>query len=234
MTEQTGQTPPRRPHAEGTRPGGAENRTRDHQPTVPLPPTPPLRPQTSLPPRNRARRRSYFPPWWALLFTVLAVLVCVGGVVALFVALGGRVPPASPPRLVVLTADPALFSQPGETVLMTATFPPEFVPQVQPPGAYVMQGPTLPPPNITPTAEPLDVGRTVVVVAVGVQQLNVRDQPGVIGTSVAFRAPEGSRFTVTDGPQLVDGLSWWRIRETGSSARSGWAAANYLQVVPAD
>lgn len=183
---------------------------------------------------RRARRRSIVPPWWAFVLMFLGVGACVGALVAIFIALGGRVAPGGERRLVVLTADPALLAQSGQTILITATLPPEFAPQLQPPVTYVMQGPTLPPPAITPTADTLAVGKTITVIDVGDQQLNVRDNPGVLGTSVIFRSEEGTRFVVIDGPQLVDGLSWWRIQDPTNTTRTGWAAANYLQVIPTD
>jgi len=72
------------------------------------------------------------------------------------------------------------------------------------------------------------------VIDVGDQQLNVRDLPGVMTSTVIFRSPEGSRFTVLEGPNLVDGLTWWRIQDVADPARVGWAASNYLEVAPTE
>lgn len=190
---------------------------------------PPPSPQKTPPVQPR---RGIFPPVWAVLAMLVAVMACVGGLVALFVALGGRSAPGSEPRLVVLTADPALLASSGNTILMTATPQPGIAPQIQPPATYVMLGPTLPPPLITTTPESVAVGKLVTVIDVGDQQLNVRDVPGVMGSSIVFRSPEGTRFMVIEGPNLVDGLTWWHIQDPSNSTRTGWAASNYLQVVP--
>ena len=81
-------------------------------------------------------------------------------------------------------------------------------------------------------APQVGVNRQVIVVDVGAQQLNVRDTAGVIGTTVLFRAEEGTIFNVVDGPQQVDGLLWWKIQAPNNTARTGWAASNYLQIRP--
>lgn len=204
-----------------------------HTRRIPPPPPPGGRVPDN-PPPPRPRRRGIFPPIWAVLAMLVAVLACVGGLVALFVALGGRAAPGGEPRLVVYTADPALLVSSGSgnaVMVMTATLPAGFVPQVQPPATYIMQGPTLPPPAITRTPESVSVGKVVTVIDVGDQQLNVRDVPGVMGSSVIFRSPEGTAFLVVEGPNLVDGLTWWRIQDPSDSTLTGWAASNYLQVV---
>lgn len=195
-----------------------------------IPPPPAPRQPNPVPARPR---RGIFPPIWAVLAMLVAVMACVGGLVALFIALGGRAAPGGESRLVILTADPALLVSSGNTsILMTATLAPGFAPQIQPPSTYIMLGPTLPPPAITRTPESVSVGKIVTVIDVGDQQLNVRDVPGVMGSSVIFRSPEGTRFMVTEGPHLVDGLTWWRIQDPSDNSRTGWAASNYLQVVP--
>jgi hypothetical protein len=45
----------------------------------------------------------------------------------------------------------------------------------------------------------------------------------------------GDIYTVLDGPQQLDELTWWQVRD--SSGRSGWAAENdrtqeLLEAVP--
>jgi hypothetical protein len=104
--------------------------------------------------------------------------------------------------------------------------------QGQNPVSFVMSGPTLPPPAITPTVISMAIGLTVRVVDVGDEQLNVRERAGVQDVAVKFRAPENTLFTVVDGPTQADGLTWWKIQDPENSTHNGWAASNYLEVVP--
>lgn len=187
-------------------------------------------------PARRAKRPGILPPWWAFLLTFLFVGAIVAGIVLLISALGGRAPVASTsPRLVQLTADPTLLARSTQSAVVTASLPEGVqivgtrAPQNR---SLAMDGPTIPTPVYTPTPVPVTIGRTIIVVDVGAQQLNVRDRPGVRGTTVVFRAPESTFFVVTDGPEQADGLTWWRIQDPQNSARAGWAASNYLQALP--
>lgn len=165
------------------------------------------------------------PPLWSCAIATLAALLCVVGIAAAFLAIGGQTPPAQPLRLTVLTAPPELI-QTAQRDPQSASVPTLDVGnsgQV----SFAMAGPTLPAVVFTPTPEQIAVGRTVEVVDVGDQQLNVREQPGIVDIGIVFRAPEGSRFIVGDGPSQADGLTWWRIDDPGAG-RSGWAASNYL------
>jgi hypothetical protein len=73
----------------------------------------------------------------------------------------------------------------------------------------------------------------VVVVEVGDQELNVRNIPGVTESQIIFRSPEGTEFSIVDGPQQADGFTWWQIQDL-TSAQRGWAVANYLSVISAE
>src|SRR5687768_13271950 len=184
--------------------------------------------EQSPPPRDTAlipRSSSIMPPLWSCAAVTLAVLLCVAGAAAAFLALGGQTPPAEPLRLTILTAPPEL--------LRAAQVDPESagIPTANVGNGgdieFVMSGPTLPAVVFTATPEQIAIGKTVEVIDVGDQQLNVREQPGIVDIDIVFRAPEGSRFIVGDGPSQGDGLTWWRIDDP-SSGRSGWAASNYL------
>jgi hypothetical protein len=43
---------------------------------------------------------------------------------------------------------------------------------------------------------------------------------------------DGEQFLVKDGPSHKDGFNWWKLESQKDSARAGWAAADYLAVVP--
>lgn len=174
---------------------------------------------------------SVLPPWWSFLIVLMLVGGAVAGLVILVLALGGRVPPQPAPRLVVLTVDPtALVSQ---SIAAGITPAPSLDPIVnRPQVSFEMSGPALPTPSFSPTPEVVAIGKTIVVVDVGDQQLNVRDNAGVSGTTVIFRAPEQSQFVIVEGPTQADGLTWWRIQDPNNPTRTGWAASNYLQALP--
>ena len=53
--------------------------------------------------------------------------------------------------------------------------------------------------------------------------------PGLTGSKILFRSPEGSLFDIIGGPQEADGFSWWHVRDAQFQLE-GWAVANYLQV----
>lgn len=212
------------------------NQTRlvDPAPNIPLPPThsppaqspPPRRPSDSGLSPNRKKRGAGgpLPPLWScgvMLFIVAALVV---GIVALILALGGRTAPASTPRILVTPYNPSLVIAQGTSpaVLATATIPPEFDAGVSvPAGQMALIGPTLPPPQITPTPANVAIGSTVRAV----QGVNVRLDAG-INNSVRFVADAGELFRVLDGPRQVDGLIWWQIQALDDASRVGWAAEN--------
>ncbi len=178
-----------------------------------------------MPQNPTPRQPGLMPPLWSCLLVTLATLLCVGGLTAAFLALGGQTPPAQALELTILTAPPELLrtaqADPQAAVVPT-------VASISTSGqAFLMRGPTLAAVIFTATPEQIGVGKTVQVVDVGDQQLNVRAEPGIVDVAISFRAPEGSRFIIGDGPSQADGLTWWRIDDP-STNRSGWAASNYL------
>jgi hypothetical protein len=102
--------------------------------------------------------------------------------------------------------------------------------------------PYLPTPTLAPTAtipgEPptpvpgvLAVGAYVQIYGTNGAGLNIRRTPG-LNSEVQFLGYDGEVFVVMDGPQEQDGLTWWYIVTPVDESRAGWAAANYLSVVP--
>jgi hypothetical protein len=159
----------------------------------------------------------------------LAVVFCVAGLAAAFVALGGTPPAPAPTQFVVLTAPPDRVT--GQTRPQDAALGTPVVGSapVNIGAPLVLSGPTLPAIVFTATPMPLMIGATALVVDVGDQQLNVRERAGIVDVAIAFRIPEGTTVQVIDGPSQGDGLTWWRIQD--SSGRNGWAASNYLQPI---
>ena len=92
-----------------------------------------------------------------------------------------------------------------------------------------MDGPALPAPVITLTPLPLRIGAAVNAAGLDGQELNVRSRPSLRDSVILFRVREGDAFELVAGPQLADGLIWWRVRDQRLGVE-GWAAADYLRL----
>ncbi|MCS6834461.1 MAG: hypothetical protein NZ750_00390 [Anaerolineae bacterium] len=207
------------------------------RPSAPVAPHAPPRVSPMSPPYVRpapriAAQSAFYLPWWSLILLLIVVLVVAVSLVLLTLALGnnGAVAIQNTPEFRVLTA------QPLPDVLQAPLVSPEaLVPEVimghNQPTELALIGPTLPPVVFTPTPFPISVGVMVIVQGVGDQQLNVRDRPGVMGTTVLFRSAQGTLFTVLEGPAQADGFAWWRIQDTSNPAQQGWAVSNYLRPI---
>ena len=195
-----------------------------------------------LPPRAhrrgtaRARRDSgLYLPLWSLALMLFLVMLTVAGIIILIIGLGGKTTPENAP-VILIVHSPAPTTRPATFPISpaTPTIPPyaQIIMNRHPVVTLALTGPTLPPQQITATPRRIAIGESIIVVDVGTQQLNVRDNAGVIGTSIIFLAPEGTIFTVIDGPLQVDGLLWWKIQNPNDPSQTGWAASNYLRVAP--
>jgi hypothetical protein len=60
--------------------------------------------------------------------------------------------------------------------------------------------------------------------------LRLRAAPGLDGTPL-FLGFDTEVFEVRDGPQVADGYTWWFVVSPYDENRSGWAAADYLEVI---
>jgi hypothetical protein len=95
----------------------------------------------------------------------------------------------------------------------------------------------------TMTPDPLLVGTPTIpagVIAVGgyVQitgtdgdGLRLRSAPGLT-SELLFLGEDAEVFQVRDGPQEANGYTWWYLVAPYDEARAGWAASNFLLVVP--
>lgn len=178
-------------------------------------------------PRDRTRSGLYLPAWSVLLMLV-TVFVVAFGIIALVIALGGGSPPDGSPRIIIITAEPSNTpSEPQGTP--TRPLLPNQAQQGEIPN-FALEGPTVPPVVLSPTPLSIVVGSTVVVNAEG--GLNVRAGAG-LDQNIMFNANNGDVFEVEAGPEQANGLTWWMVRDPDDSARFGWAAADYLDVQPA-
>jgi hypothetical protein len=180
--------------------------------------------------REARRQNAFYLPWWSLLLTLIGVLSCAGLIVLGVIALGGNPAPPSAPMIVVNTVVPTERPASLPPSPVAATIPAAESTETQNPAVnFSLVGPTLEPVRLSATPGVIDIGARVIVVDVGDQELNVRDAPGVSGTSITFRAPEGVAFRIVGGPQQADGLTWWQIALEDNPSRVGWAASNYLE-----
>ncbi len=196
----------------------------------------PLRQAPGRPDRRQKGTASplYF-PLWSLGFTLLTVIVLAGGAVLALVSLRGGAPlPHVEPVIQIVVADPAKISESTQNdaaeINRGATSDGVEVLIDQQAGSdLAMAGPLLPTVAFVATPAPITVGAGVVVAGVGDQELNIRNLPGLSQSQILFRAPEGSLFEISAGPQEADGFSWWKVRDRQFQVE-GWAVANYLKV----
>jgi hypothetical protein len=117
-----------------------------------------------------------------------------------------------------LEAAPAaltLIPAPTSTPLFTATPTPDPLAQFTP---------TIP-------ANYIAVGSYVQITGTGGDGLRIRSTPGLAGQFL-FLGEDSEVFKVEDGPKDLDGYIWWYIVAPYDTSRAGWAAANFLSVVP--
>lgn len=152
-------------------------------------------------------------------FTLPVVLAALGAAVLAFVMLLlglALTRPAVPPPT---AAGVALTVIPGPTAtayLPTATAAPSATPPQERP---------------TPLPGVLAVGAYVQIYGTDGRGLNIRQEPG-LNAAVQFLGYDEEVFVVEGGPEERDGLTWWYIVTPVDGSRVGWAASNYLSVVP--
>lgn len=85
----------------------------------------------------------------------------------------------------------------------------------------------------TATLEPgvIGIGAFVQVSGTGGNGLRLRKGPG-LGYEMQFLGLDGELFQVADGPIDADGFTWWFVVGSYDGTRQGWAAADFLALVP--
>lgn len=173
--------------------------------------------------RDRSSSAFYLPAWSVGLMLLL-VFGIVGAIVLLVITLGGQNAPSGEPRIVIITAEP---SSTPDASLATATSGVQPLPSFQGPvPTFGLEGPTLAPIIISPTPLSITIGATVVVNS---DQLRIRPQPNLDNRELFF-AVEGDQFVVIGGPERGSDLTWWQVEDPDDPSRTGWAAADYLDV----
>jgi len=103
------------------------------------------------------------------------------------------------------------------------------------PSATVPTTPTVAPVEAT-AAVPLSpdaivIGGYVQITGTDGEGLRLRSEPGLQG-KLLFLGYDSEVYVVKDGPQELDGFTWWYLEAPYDATRTGWAAANYLSVIP--
>ncbi len=93
--------------------------------------------------------------------------------------------------------------------------------------------PTLDPAAATSTAdaETIQIGGYVQISGTEGEGLRIRSAAGLDSDTV-FRGEEAEVFVIREGPQEADGYTWWYLVAPYDETRAGWAAAEFLAVVP--
>lgn len=93
--------------------------------------------------------------------------------------------------------------------------------------------PTIDPSLVTPTlaAGAIGIGGYVQISGTDGEGLRIRSAPGLNSDTVFFGG-ESEVFIVRDGSQVADGYTWWYLVAPYDETRAGWAAADFLAVVP--
>ncbi len=101
-----------------------------------------------------------------------------------------------------------------------------------PPTATAAPQPTATPAGtVTPPPDQIAVGAYVQISGTEGAGLRIRSAPG-LNSDTVFRGEEAETFQVKDGPQQADGYTWWYLVAPYDDTRAGWAAADFLAVVP--
>lgn len=105
-----------------------------------------------------------------------------------------------------------------------------------PTGTVPSEIPTIDPYAPTPTATlspgQLNTGLYVQITGTGGVGLNIRSAPG-LASSQQFMGFDSEVFLIEDGPREGDGYTWWYLVSNYDDGRAGWAAANFLEAIPA-
>lgn len=147
--------------------------------------------------------------WTILAAILIAIFLC--GVTTLFFWVFPAAPADKGPAPVSLTVIPAPSSTP--LTPPTATLDPAFQP--------------------TPTPAPgeIAIGGYVQIAGTDGEGLRLRNEPG-LNTTPLFMGFDSEVFMVRDGPMQADGYTWWYLVAPYDETRAGWAAGDFLEVVP--
>lgn len=164
-------------------------------------------------------RHRLFAYWYVPVAVLLAIGVALGVIFAAERLFGGDGDP-----------EPAATETPGPSE--TTTQAPAETPSPDQTVTTATPGAETPEPSETTGAGIFSAGDTVVVFNTG-DCLNVRTAPGINDPETGELNPaiiciaDGTRVTVTGGPEEAGSLTWWKVETV---LGEGWAAQDYLQL----
>lgn len=147
-------------------------------------------------------------------FVIIGALVIAGILILITLILIGWTSPRLSPDVGFAPADLTVIPAPTHTPAATAI-------------------PTLDPLAATQTLDPnaININGYVQITGTGGDGLRIRSAPG-LNSETVFRGEESEVFIVKDGPQTADGYTWWYLVAPYDDTRAGWAASEFLAVVP--
>jgi len=147
-------------------------------------------------------------------FVIIGSLALAGILILVTLILIGWTSPRFSPGVGFAPADLTMIPAPSHTPVASVTPTPD--------------------PLASPTFDPdvINLDGYVQITGTGGDGLRIRSAPG-LNTETVFRGEEAEVFVVKDGPQETDGYTWWYLVAPYDDTRAGWAAADFLAVVPA-
>ena len=130
----------------------------------------------------------------------------------------------------ILVVRPAAAANPqlvAATPAITIIPAPSSTPRPLPPTLTPI--PPTPAPSSTAAPGQIAIG-VYVQPSTGGAGLRIRTQPSL--SSDFFSAFDSEVFLVTKGPQTADGHTWWYLTASYDTTRAGWAAQDFLTVIP--
>ena len=122
----------------------------------------------------------------------------------------------------------ARLNQAAATSILTIIPAPTSTPRPMPPTLTPLPSTPMP----SPTAAPGQIAIGVYVQpSTNGEGLNIRSEAGLT-SQVLFSGFDSEVFLVTKGPKQVDGYTWWYLTVSYDVTRAGWAAQEFLTVIP--
>ncbi len=103
-----------------------------------------------------------------------------------------------------------------------------------PTATVILPTEAVPTPSLSPAeleSGKIQIGVMIQITGTEGDGLRLRAEPGVSAAPIVL-GKDGEEFLVKDGPSHKDGFNWWKLESQKDSARAGWAAADYLAVIP--
>jgi len=152
-------------------------------------------------------RRRQHPPLINL-WTIIGALAVAGCLLLITLISIGWTRPRPTENQGFVPADLTIIAPPSPTANPTATSTPSG--------------------TVTPPPGQIGVGGYVKITGQGVRLHSAAS----LNSDTLKLVSEPETFLVKDGPQTADGHTWWYLVAPYDSTRAGWAAADFLAVVP--